>query len=534
MGYPKMAITRAFLFCLAVFQTIGLAAAQQNNSVINEPSVPVELKFSEPTGGGYYSIAGYYTSDFEVPISNSSIYDNSDTVWAKNGKETAGFARWLSEQVLFVVPLFYAEPGTRNGVEDIWTLWIEELGCVSTPQYCTKPNSNIFPEGLSLAALDGGAKIHTCQYDRKGGSGQKPDLNAGGWSSWIVPVLNFWAQPMPTLLAAENLKSFGGSETGLHPLLSIGPFVQECPASLGGALQLIAGQFAELVPLANISAPENPVAPESVVSEVPPLPPAMNHLNDDPAILTIWRHEATTIETPDMADATMRILFALSHHYKGCHGPDFVAIPIKITSTTTTRDGLGIVRGSETDTFDKVLKVRPEFAGMAQRLAPYFSDNIRNRRFVGVRDLISQDSCNGQRLQRLEAGIAKAAGVNLDTSVTLDGAGEEVGLDVETEDDRYWQGFTQNCVAYYLSAIPNMSPPRVIGICICSEQSISDLDDSDIYEKLSNNISEFSNLNGPIQEKIMARSVEICGPPDQRNMLPYIEDRYQAYINENP
>ena len=103
-----------------------------------------------------------------------------------------------------------------------------------------------------------------------------------------------------------------------------------------------------------------------IAQDAPPLPPALRHHSDDAAMMSIWRHEATAIDTPDLADAAMRILFALSYHAKNCPGPDAVELGVRVTSTTTTRDGFGIVRDSRTDTSDQVLRVRPEFEELAR------------------------------------------------------------------------------------------------------------------------------------------------------------------------
>ncbi|CAN0606080.1 unnamed protein product [Ectocarpus sp. 12 AP-2014] len=106
----------------------------------------------------------------------------------------------------------------------------------------------------------------------------------------------------------------------------------------------------------------------------------------------------------------MRTLFALSYHIKACFGPDPVVIPFQIIMTEVARNGFGRETSRQTTNFDKTLKVRPEFEALARRNLRFFSDNTMNDRFVAVRDLISQEGCDGRSLKWLEAGLAKAAG----------------------------------------------------------------------------------------------------------------------------
>jgi hypothetical protein len=206
-----------------------------------------------------------------------------------------------------------------------------------------------------------------------------------------------------------------------------------------------------------------------------PMPPALHHLRDDPAMTAIWRHEAQAIDTPDLAEAAQRILFALSHHVAGCAGPDAVEIPIQVVMTTTTTDGLGAERGRETDTFGKVLKVRPEFAGLARRTVAYYSDSVMGRRFTGVRDLISQDTCDGPRLRRLEEGLAKAAGVTLPPLPVGAEANETMGAD--------WRGFVAECTAASYPSVTNNEAGAAI-ICTIYEALGRNFGDPEIYAEL--------------------------------------------------
>jgi hypothetical protein len=210
------------------------------------------------------------------------------------------------------------------------------------------------------------------------------------------------------------------------------------------------------------------------VAKTEPLPPAMRHLVGDDAMVAIWNHNATTIDTPDLADAAMRILFALSYHVAGCHGPDAVTIPIQTNLTTVTRDGFGTERARETDTFLHELRVRPAFAPLARRTAPYFSDNVLNPRFVGVRDLIAQDRCDGPRLRQLEEGLAKAAGIALPATVSTSSA---AGLGED------WRGFVAECTAASYPSITN-NEGGAAEICVIFEAVAREIGDADAYAEL--------------------------------------------------
>lgn len=210
------------------------------------------------------------------------------------------------------------------------------------------------------------------------------------------------------------------------------------------------------------------------VAEIVPLPPAMRHPVGDIAMVSIWNHEATTIDTPDLGDAAMRVLFARSYHVAGCHGPDAVTIPIHTTLTTVTRNGFGIEQARETNTILHDLKVRPAFAALARKTTSYFSDNVFNSRFVGVRDLISQDRCDGPRLRRLEEGLAKAAGTALPVAVSTS-ATAGMGDD--------WRGFVAECAAASYPSMTN-NEGTAAELCVLYESVARNIGDPVMYSEL--------------------------------------------------
>ena len=228
------------------------------NLVLDDtPATRATLNLPDPRDGEYYQARGYYSSDMNVPLSRSGIFDlNVDTPEAKHGKFVFGYARWLSLESQHISPLFLDEPLPKysNAGDDIRAIWIEELSCVRNSTSCTKPDARLFPIEVEQA-LGAGAKVHVCEYDRRRAPGTLLNPNLRGVPGLVIPM-HFWAQPMSVEISAEKLTSFSGSETGLHPLLVVGPYLEACPSRLGEALEYIAGPFPELVPLASAPAPQ--------------------------------------------------------------------------------------------------------------------------------------------------------------------------------------------------------------------------------------------------------------------------------------
>ena len=94
-----------------------------------------------------------------------------------------------------------------------------------------------------------------------------------------------------------------------------------------------------------------------------------------------------------------------------------------------------------------------------------------NRRFVGVRDLISQDTCDGPRLFHLEAGLAKAAGVTL----VPDSPPSDTSLGSD------WRGFVFSCMD---ASVPDPFEDRSFAaeFCNAAEAVLVELGDASAYE----------------------------------------------------
>ena len=159
-----------------------------------------------------------------------------------------------------------------------------------------------------------------------------------------------------------------------------------------------------------------PTEDDILAQNARPLPAIWRDFDDDLTLLSLWRHQLTSIETRDQGIFVMRALYALSLHVNECHGPNPVDIPFQIIMTEVERNGFGRETDREVTEFDKSLTVRREFEGLARQNLRFFSDNAESDWFLAVRDLITQEGCDGRNLRWLEAGLAKAGGVSLETN----------------------------------------------------------------------------------------------------------------------
>lgn len=244
--------------------------AVTDDEVVTTPSIALyetpadraALNLPDPIDENYYGRSGYYSSDYYVPLVDSNEIDLNNTAWAKNGNVAGGYADTLSNLIAYVTPLFYLETGVPLSETNIWNVWIEELGCVKSSEYCTVPEANLFPDYIR-AAVQSAPQIRTCRYDRLQGEDFKPGSQASAFHQWVKPQLAFWANPISVEVAPDKLSDFRGSSTNVHPLIAIGPYLPECPATLGEAVEYIAGQSPELFPAA---APAPQVTPSDEVA----------------------------------------------------------------------------------------------------------------------------------------------------------------------------------------------------------------------------------------------------------------------------
>ncbi|WP_141246517.1 lysozyme inhibitor LprI family protein [Actibacterium ureilyticum] len=249
-------------------QDIAVTDNQAATTLYETLAVRATLTLPDPIDENYYGRSGYYSSDYYVPLVDTKELDLNDTAWAKNGKVAGGYADTLSSLIAYVTPLFYSEPGVALSETNMWNVWIEELGCVKSSEYCTVPDANLFPDEFR-DAVQSAPRIRTCQYDRLQGEDFKPGPQASSFHQWVKPQLAFWANPISVEIAPDKLSAFQGSSTNVHPLIAIGPYLPECPVTLGEAVEYIAGQSPELFPAA-APAPQVTPSSEVTVADEPP------------------------------------------------------------------------------------------------------------------------------------------------------------------------------------------------------------------------------------------------------------------------
>ncbi|MEM9843847.1 MAG: hypothetical protein AAF965_03550, partial [Pseudomonadota bacterium] len=132
------------------------------------------------------------------------------------------------------------------------------------------------------------------------------------------------------------------------------------------------------------------------------VPPALRGAaTSHKGLMAIVRGDPSLSDPRDITHDAMLALQAISRHVKACAGSDAVAIPVQIANTTTTRDGFGTIKSSETTQYGEVLRVRPEFASWARaNIHAYPPQPISTVRSA-VLELISQQGCDGAGFKQL-------------------------------------------------------------------------------------------------------------------------------------
>ncbi|SDD24877.1 hypothetical protein SAMN05421538_101208 [Paracoccus isoporae] len=189
-------------------------------------------------------------------------------------------------------------------------------------------------------------------------------------------------------------------------------------------------------------------------------------------------------EPIDVAHDAMLALQAISKHVKKCSGPNAVTIPVGITMTETTTDGLGVYRGSESSSYGETLRVRPEFAGWARANIGMYPTQAVSTVRESVLNLISQEGCNGAGFRQLETGLAAVMGVSLpEPSVVPEEEGDG-GIPPDAN------AFISQCYPLFLQSELNrgQSNPSQRGaaqFCMCYEHASRESGDAELYASVS-------------------------------------------------
>ena len=224
------------------------------------------------------------------------------------------------------------------------------------------------------------------------------------------------------------------------------------------------------------------LTPSAADGEVVGLPQALRSAATSyPGLMAIVSGDPTHAEPREVARDAMLALQAISKHVRNCSGVNAVSIPVRITVTETTTDGLGVYRGSETSDYDEVLRVRPEFANWARANIGLYPTQAVSTVRDSVLELISQEDCAGYGFRQLETGLAAIMGA------TLPDAPESLEHDVGAipKDPR---GFIRQCYPLMMQEQrgrgSNPSERGTATICTCEEHAARSVGDAELYTSL--------------------------------------------------
>ena len=134
-------------------------------------------------------------------------------------------------------PLFH--PGEEYTTTEIIGAWNEEIPDGKT---------EVLPDEM-LEALRQAPPIFVCYYERL--MSQPPEFRRKSVLHVQRADIAFWSSAPPAELQPTELRNFEGSNSGINPLILIGPPVDACPETLGAALETLASNAPDLVPAAN-------------------------------------------------------------------------------------------------------------------------------------------------------------------------------------------------------------------------------------------------------------------------------------------
>lgn len=143
--------------------------------------------------------------------------------------------------------------------------------------------------------------------------------------------------------------------------------------------------------------------------DAPALPPALVAVTEYPGLMAIWRHDLSKAEPGELVRDAMLALQGISGSGDGCAAGRPAVIPIKVSVTKERRSGLGVYKGSSTESYGEALKVHPVLAGWARASLGYYSTAVVSDVRIAVSRLVVQDGCDGPGLRRLMRGIAMVA-----------------------------------------------------------------------------------------------------------------------------
>ncbi|WP_216647181.1 hypothetical protein [Roseovarius sp. THAF9] len=257
-------------------------------------------------------------------------------------------------------------------------------------------------------------------------------------------------------------------------------------------------------------------APDGTVVSIPPA--LRGAATSHAGLMAILRADPGFADPADIAYDAMLALQAISKHVKACYGPNAVAIPVQITTTTTTRDGFGIIKDTETDQYGELLRVRPEFASWARsNLRIYQTQPISTVRSA-VLELISQQGCDGEGVRQLEAGLAKVMNVALPEPAPA----PQTGGIPDTAD-----AFIAQCYPLMIQRMQSKghmaSERSTAQICLCQEHAARALDDAALYASLKNADDSYYIANPDLHGRFDRSFMECFRAPEGSALRDRVE-----------
>lgn len=265
------------------------------------------------------------------------------------------------------------------------------------------------------------------------------------------------------------------------------------------------------------------LTPAAADGEIAGLPQALRGAATSyPGLMAIVRGDPARADPLDVARDAMLALQAISKHVRNCSGPDAVTIPVRITVTETTTDGLGVHRGSETSAYDETLRVRPEFASWARANIGLYPTQAISTVRDSVLALISQEGCTGAGFRQLEAGLAAVMGVTLPDApfASERESGEEIPRDASA--------FVQQCYPLFLQSERNrgqLHPSERGGaqFCMCYEHAARASGDAALYSSVSLLDFRYYEANPQLHDAFRAAFDQCYRAPDGSELRQRLE-----------
>lgn len=284
---------------------------------------------------------------------------------------------------------------------------------------------------------------------------------------------------------------------------------------------------------ADVSHPITVPTAVATSTETDQLPRVLFPMATDAAFMAIYRNELEGANPYALKESAFRILEGIAYEASRCLPPDAVAIPMRFTSTSTMRDGLGNIRSEQSTSFDEEMRVSPEFAEFTRANVGLALDSTwtavsATRQTVAK--LAGQGGCEGEDLMQLLRGVAMVAGV---PSSRAEAASGDASAARDTFRD--WRSFAQDCYGEMASSLPNANQSTLAHMCICTEEALAAMGDSALYSSARESMgTTYSALSAERRAELDAATREVCPTPETplNGTREDVADRYRTFVRE--